>query len=138
MRLFKNPRVRLAKNPIRAGSYECNNAETNPESPKPNRMPAQLRFRASDFSLQIAAFTFMLCNPLVFFAHFSFQRLTLQICGERGFQLLGDLEIILQNAWVGFCDFFFGRFKSGRNYVKLVAGAYLPCSTTRSRRLRGR
>src|SRR5438034_6761339 len=107
MRLLKNPRVRLAKNPIRAGSYECNNAETNPESPKPNRMPAQLRFRASDFSLQIAAFTFKLCNPLVFFAQFSFQRLTLQIRAMREFCCLFDLAIIFQIAGVVFLYFFF-------------------------------
>src|SRR5438874_12689305 len=98
MRLLKNPRVRLAKNPIRAGSYECNNAETNPESPKPNRMPAELRFRASDFSVQIAAFTFKLCNPLVCFAQFSIQRLTLQITAKRAVQWLADFESICHTA----------------------------------------
>ena len=77
MRLLKNPRVRLAKNPIRAGNYECNNDEANPESPEPNGMPAQLRFCASDFFFQITAFTFKLSNPLVFLAQFFFQGLTL-------------------------------------------------------------
>jgi hypothetical protein len=55
MRLLKNLRVRFAKNPIRSGNYECNNTERNPESPKPNGMPAQLRFCASDlFQLKTA------------------------------------------------------------------------------------
>jgi len=72
MRLLKNLRVRLAKNPICAGNYECNNTERNPESPKPNGMSAQLRFCASDFFLQITAFSFKLSNPLVFLAQFFF------------------------------------------------------------------
>jgi hypothetical protein len=79
MRLLKNPRVRLAKNPICAGNYKYNNAERNPESPKPNGMPAQLRFCASDFFLQITAFSFKLSNPRIFFAQFFSQRLTLYI-----------------------------------------------------------
>ena len=79
MRLLKNLRVRLAKNPICAGNYKCKNAERNPESPKPNGMPAQLRFCASDFLLRITAFSFELSNPLNFFAQFVFQRLNLYI-----------------------------------------------------------
>ena len=55
MRFLKNPRVRLPKNPIGAGNYKCNNAEKNPESPKPNGMPDQLRFCVGDFFLQITA-----------------------------------------------------------------------------------
>ena len=133
MRLLKNTRVRLPKNPICAGNYRCNNAETNPESPKPNGMPAQLRFCASDFFLQITAFTFKLSNPLVFLAQFFFQRLTLYIRVKRQFQLLADLEIALQNPGIVFFNFFFGNFESRRNDVKIVAGSYLPCLTLSSR-----
>src|SRR5215467_4504892 len=133
MRLLKNPRVRLPKNPIRARNYECNNAETNPESPKPNGMPAQLRFCTSDFFLQVTAFTFKLSNLLVFFAEFFFQRLTLQICAKWQFQLLADLEIVLQHPWIVLFDFFSGNFESRCNDVKIVAGPYVPCLTLSSR-----
>src|SRR5437762_9081032 len=100
MRLLKNLRVRLAKNPICAGNYKCNNAEGNPESPKPNGMPDQLRFCASDFFLQITACFFKLSNPLVFLAQFFSQRLTLYIGSKRQFQLLVDLEVVFQNPGI--------------------------------------
>jgi hypothetical protein len=79
MRLLKNAWVSLAKNPINATSYECNNSETNPESPKPNWLPAQLRFCAGDLFRQIAAFAFKLANPRIFFAQLFFQSLGLCI-----------------------------------------------------------
>ena len=79
MRFLKNSRVRLPKNPICAGNYKCNNAEKNPESPKPNGTPGQLRLGAGDFILQITAFSFKLSNPRSFFAQFFFQRLALHI-----------------------------------------------------------
>ena len=77
MRLLKNLRVRLAKNPVCAGNYECNNSETNPESPKPKWMPPQLRFCASDLFFQITAFSFKFPNPVNVFGQFLLQRLTL-------------------------------------------------------------
>jgi hypothetical protein len=76
MRLLKNPRVRLAKNPLCAANYKCNNAETNPESPKPNGMPGQLGFCASDLFLQITACFFEFSDPRIFFAQLLFQRLS--------------------------------------------------------------
>src|SRR5256885_3406948 len=100
-------------------------------------MPAQLRFCASDFFLQITAFSFKLSNPLIFFAEFFFQRLTLYIRVKRQFQLLTDLEIALQNPGIVFFNFFFGNFESRRNDVKIVAGSYLPCLTLGGRWQRG-
>src|SRR6266850_6441716 len=133
MRLLKNPRVRLPKNPICAGNYKCKNAERNPESPQPNGMPGQLRFRASDFFLQITAFAFKLSNARIFFAQFFFQGLTLYIGAKRQFQLLADLEIALQNPGIVVFNFFFGNFESRCNDVKIVARSYLPCLTLSSR-----
>jgi hypothetical protein len=129
MRLLKNPGVRLPKNPICSGSYKCNDAETNPESPKPNGMPAQLRFCASDLFFQITVFSFKRSNPLIFFAEFFLQHLTLYIRVKRQFQLLADLEIALQNPGILFFNFLFGNFKSRRNDVEVVAGPHLPCLT---------
>lgn len=133
MRLLKNPRVRLAKNPICAGSYKRNNAETNPESPKPNGMPGQLRFCARDLFLQITAFLFKLSNPRILFPQLFFQRLTLYIGAKRQFQLLADLEIVLQNSGIVVFDFLFGNFESHRYDIEIVAGSYLPCLTPSSR-----
>lgn len=133
MRLLKNRRVRLAKNPICAGSYKRNNAETNPKSPKPNGIPGQLRFCASDLFLQITAFVFKLSNPRIFFAQLFFQRLTLYIGAQRQFQLVADLEIVLQNPGVVVFNVLFGNFESRRNDLKIVAGSYLPCLTPGSR-----
>ena len=132
MRLLKNPGMGLPKNPICAGNYECNDAETNPESPKPNGMQAQLRFCASNLFFQITVFSFKRSNPLIFFAEFFLKRLTLYIRVKRQFQLLVDLEIALQNPGIVFFNFFFGNFKSRRNDVKVVAGPHLPCLTLSS------
>ena len=133
MRLLKNPRVRLPKNPIGAGSYKCNNAEKNPEPPKPNGMPGQLRFCVGDFFLQITAFSFKPSNPRILFAQLFFQCLALYIRAKRQFQLLADLEIALQNPGIVFFYFVFGNFESRRNDVKGVARSYLPCLTLGSR-----
>lgn len=133
MRLLKNLRVRLAKKPIRAASYECDNAETNPESPKPNRVPDQLRFCAGELLRQIAAFFFQLADPRSFFAQLFLQRLTLRIGAQRQLELMADLEIVFQDTGVLVLDFFFGNFEGGRNDFKIVAGPYLPRLTPDSR-----
>ncbi len=133
MRLLKNLGVRLPKDPIGARSYECNNAETDPESPKPNGIPAQLRFCASDGFFQITGFSLKRSNPLIFFAQLFFQRLALCIGPKRQFQLLADLEIALRNLGIVFFYFFFGNFESRRNDVKIIAGSYLPCLTLSGR-----
>ena len=92
---FKNPRVCLPKNPICAAKYERKYTETNPESPKPNRLPAQLRFSVSNTFLQIATFAFELPDPLISLNQFLFQSFSFSVSAERQFKFLAYLEIAL-------------------------------------------
>ncbi|HEX5605796.1 MAG TPA: hypothetical protein VFY96_04730 [Candidatus Binatia bacterium] len=123
---LQNPRVCLTKNPIRATEYKRKDTETKPETPKPNRMPAQLRFRLSNAVLESAILAFELSDPLISSAEFFIERFGLCVCTERQLKFLAYLEIALQNSRILFFDFLFRDFQGRRNNVEVVAGSYRP------------
>jgi hypothetical protein len=123
---LQNPRVCLTKNPIRAAEYECKDTQTKPESPKPNRMPAQLRFSLSNAVLEIAIFAFELSDPLISSSEFFIECFGLCVCTERQLKFLAYLEITVQNSGILFFDFLFRDFQGRRNYVEVVPGSDRP------------
>jgi len=123
---FKNPRVCLPKNPICAAKYERKHAETNPESPKPNRIPAQLRFSITNAFLHIATFAFELPDPLIPLNQFLFQSSSFSVSAERQFKFLAYLEIALYNSRILFFNFLFRNLQCRRNNVETVPRSYRP------------
>src|SRR5690349_6619147 len=107
---FENLGVCLAKNPACPAEDERKNAETNPESPKPNRLPPQLRFSLSNAVLQIAILPFELSYPLLSPAELFVDRFALCISTEGQFNFLAYLEIALRNSGILFFDFLFRNF----------------------------
>jgi len=124
--LRENPRMGLAKDPIRAAGDERDHGKTKPEPPKPDGMPEQLRFGAGDSDRQIVALLFQSADLRGGFAELVFEPLALRIGAQRQLQLLADLQIALRHPGIEIFDIFVGNVEGRRDGLKRVAGSHLP------------
>src|ERR1044071_1527177 len=103
--------MRLPKDPKRSANNERNDAEANPEPPKPKRLPAQLRFSARESGFQVAVCFFQHCDALAFSRAIIFQDFSCFIGWKRQGQLLADLQIAIPNPGIVSSDFLLGNFE---------------------------